>query len=116
MIIVPAQLETLRTRKDRTLSLTFGTQELEPGKAGQLMALNQSLCYLAIKAEPFHAAEQQLIADLKADIESSAKTPAMRLRGVLYRLWEQEGQGEEFTAYYERQMHKITEHYKSKLE
>ena len=116
MLIVAAQLETLRTRKDRTLSLTFGTQELDPSKAGQLMSLNQSLCYLAVKPEPFSAAETQLIADLKADIEGSAKTPAMRLRGVLYRLWEQTGDGEEFTPFYEREMHRITEHFKSKLE
>lgn len=116
MILLPAQLEGVRTRKDRTLSLSFGTQEISPDKMGQLMTMNQSVCFLAVKPDPFSKEETNLIADLKADIELQAKTPAQRLRGVLFRLWEQQGDTEEFTTYYEREMHKITEHFKSKLE
>ena len=116
MILLPAQLEGVRTRKDRTLSLSFGTQELSPDKMGQLMTMNQSVCFVAVKPDPFSKEETNLIADLKADIELQAKTPAQRLRGVLFRLWEQQGDTEDFTTYYEREMHKITEHFKSKLE
>ena len=116
MILIPAQLEGVRTRKDRTLSLSFGTQELSPDKMGQLMTMNQSVCFLAVKPDPFSREESNLIAELKADIELQAKTPAQRLRGVLFRLWEQHGDTEEFTTYYEREMHKITEHFKCKLE
>lgn len=116
MILLAAQLEGVRTRKDRTLSLSFGTQEISPDKMGQLMTMNQSVCFLAVKPDPFSKEETNLIADLKADIELQAKTPAQRLRGVLFRLWEQQGDTEDFTTYYEREMHKITEHFKSKLE
>ena len=117
MILLPAQLEGVRTRKDRTLSLSFGTQELSPDKMGQLMTMNQSVCFLAVKPDPFSKEETNLIADLKADIELQAKTPAQRLRGVLFRLWEQDYlNSEEFPTFYEREMHKITEHFKSKLE
>ena len=116
MIVIPAQLEGVRTRKDRTLHIGFGTQELEPAKAGAVMALSQQLCYLAIKPEPFSAAESTLIDNLKADIELNAKTPAQRLRGVLYRLWEQQGVSEDFPVFYEREMHRIIKHYKTKLD
>lgn len=116
MIILPAQLEGIRTRKDRTLHIGFGTQELDPTTAGQVMALSQQLCYLAIKPDAFNAAESDLIDNLKADIELTAKTPAQRLRGVLFRLWEQQGVSEDFPIFYEREMHRITEHYKTKLD
>ena len=116
MIILPAQLEGIRTRKDRTLHIGFGTQELDPSKAGAVMALSQQLCYLAIKPDAFNAAEADLIDNLKADIELTAKTPAQRLRGVLFRLWEQQGVSEDFPIFYEREMHRITEHYKTKLD
>jgi len=116
MIVIAAQLEGVRTRKDRTLHLGFGTQELEPAKAGALLSISQQLCYLAVKVEPFSKAESDMIADLKADIELTAKTPAQRLRGVLYRLWEQTSDGDDFPLFYEREMHRITEHYKTKLE
>jgi hypothetical protein len=116
MILLPAQLEGIRTRKDRTLTLTFGTQELAPAKMGHLLTMNQNVCFLAVKADPFSTEETQLITELKADIELTAKTPAQRLRAVLFRLWEQQGDTEDFPTYYEREMHKITEHFKSKLE
>lgn len=116
MILLPAQLEGVRTRKDRTLSLSFGTQELSPDKMGALLTMNQSVCFLAVKPDPFSKEESNLIADLKADIELQAKTPAQRLRGVLYRLFEQQGDTDDFASFYEREMHKITEHFKSKLE
>jgi hypothetical protein len=117
MLIVAAQLENLRTRKDRTLSLTFGTQELDPAKAGELMTLNQSLCYLAIKPEYFSAEEEEAIDSLHADLSDAGKTPSQRLRSVLFVNWQNDGQGfTTFAAYYAHNMERIIEHYKAKLD
>jgi len=116
MIILPAIVESIVSRKDRTWKVSFGTQEMSPDKAAALLTMNQQLCYLAIKAEHFHEEEQDLLEQLKADQELIGKSPGQRLRAVLYRNWEQNDQSfSSFTMYYEHMMAIITEHYKSKL-
>jgi len=116
MIILPAIVESIVSRKDRTWKVSFGTQEMSPDKAASLLTMNQQLCYLAIKPEYFHEEEQQMLEELKADQELTGKTPGQRLRAVLYRNWEQNDESfASFTMYYEHMMERITEHYKSKL-
>jgi hypothetical protein len=116
MIILPAIIESIVSRKDRTWKVSFGTQEMSPDKAAALLTMNQQLCYLAIKAEHFHEEEQDLLEQLKADQELIGKSPGQRLRAVLYRNWEQNDQSfASFSQYYEHMMAIITEHYKSKL-
>jgi hypothetical protein len=53
MIILAAQIEGLTSRKDKTVKVTFGTQELSPVDAAQVFQLNQRFCYIAIKEESF---------------------------------------------------------------
>jgi len=48
MIILPAQIEGLTSRKDKTVKVTFGTQELAPNDAAQVFQLNQRFCYFII--------------------------------------------------------------------
>jgi hypothetical protein len=57
MIILPAQIEGLTARKDKTIKVTFGTQELTPVDAAQVFQLNQKFCYIAIKEESFQQDE-----------------------------------------------------------
>ena len=51
MIIIPAQLESVGTRKDKTLKLTFGTNELSPAQASELFTIANQFGYLAFKDE-----------------------------------------------------------------
>ena len=116
MIILPAIIEGVTTRKDRTWKVTLGTQELPVEKAAELLTLNHQLAYVAIKPEYFHEAEQELLNSLQADEELQAKTPGQRLRAVLYRNFEQDAQGfSSFTSYYEHHMERLIEHFKGKL-
>jgi hypothetical protein len=116
MIILPAIVESIVSRKDRTWKVSFGTQEMSPDKAAALLTMNQQLCYLAIKPEHFHEEEQQLLEELKADQELIGKTPGQRLRAVLYRNWEQNDESfPSFTMYYEHWMEHFIAHMKSKL-
>ncbi len=43
------------------------------------------------------------------------KTPSERLRGVLYRYWENSKREETFESFYVTEMSRISDHYKSKL-
>jgi hypothetical protein len=116
MILLPAQVETITTRKDKTVKITIGTQELTPADAAKIFYLNQQFCYMALKPEPFTREESDLIGSMKADLDS-AKTPGQRLRGILFRNYEQDNKGyKDFNSYYIGEMDRICEHYKSKLD
>ena len=52
MILLPAQIESITTRKDKTVKITIGTQELTPADAAKIFYLNQQFCYMALKPEP----------------------------------------------------------------
>jgi hypothetical protein len=116
MIILPAQIEGLTSRKDKTIKVTFGTQELAPNDLAQVFQLNQRFCYIAIKEESFQQDELDTIESVKSDLESN-KTPSQRLRGILYINYQQDNEGyKDFMTYYLGKMDKICEHFKSKLD
>jgi hypothetical protein len=116
MIIIPAIYEGSRDLRDRTKKLTFGTNEITPEQAANLQMMVQEYCYLAIKMEPFTGEQQEIINDLKSDIDSFGKSPGQRMRGVLYRLWEQSSEGYvDFNLYYNFKMEQLISHLKTKL-
>lgn len=116
MILIAGIIEGISSRKDKTIKLTIGTQELAPAEVADIFLQANQFCFFAIKPEPFVKEEQYLIESLKADYDSS-KTPSQRLRGVLYRLFEKQPEGyKDFNSYYVAKMDQITDHYKSKLD
>lgn len=113
-LILAAYVEGIRSRKDKTIALTLGTQEMSPDKAGELFSINGQLitAYLSVKGI---SKEDQEIVDT-IDIEKSGKTPSQRLRNVLYLLWEQDNEGfKDKNLHYIHHMEKILDHYKSKI-
>ena len=117
MIIIPATIEGIRTRRDRTWALAIGTQELTPEKVAEISKMNGSMGYVAFKMEKFNNTEEEILESLKADYEDTGKTPGQRLRGVLYRAWEQKDENySEFYDFYQHHMEKIINHFKGKLE
>ena len=115
MILLPAQIESIASRKDKTIRLTIGTQELNPNTAAELFTMNQQFCYFAIKTESFLQNEVDLVNDLKADI--NVKTPSQRLRNILYINYQQNNEGfKDFNTFYISKMESICEHYKNKID
>lgn len=116
LIIIPAIYEGSRDLKDRTKKLTFNTNEVTPEQAASLQVMVQQFCYLAIKLEPFTRDQQEVINDLKSDIDAFGKSPGQRMRAVLYRLWEQVPEGyDDFNLYYQFKMEQLINHIKTKL-
>lgn len=115
MILIAGQIESLATRKDKTIRLTIGTQELTPAEAAEVFQLNQQFCYIGLKPEPFTSNETETIESLKTDYDS-IKSPSQRLRAILYRNYENNTEGyKDFNLYYIAKIDKICEHYKGKL-
>lgn len=116
MILLPAQIEGISSRKDKTVTIKLGTQELSPLDAANIFHLNQKFCYVAIKEEQFSQTEIEDVEGLKTDLEN-IKTPSQRLRAILYRNYDQNNEGyKEFSTYYQAKMDIICGHFKSKLD
>jgi len=117
MILIAAQVEGIQSRKDKTIKLTFGTQELMPSMAGDLFSLNNQMVYLAIKVEPFNKGEKEIIESSKVDELDGIKSNSQRLRAVLYILWEQNNEGfKTFSEFYNARMELLINQIKNKLQ
>ena len=113
--IVPVYIENITTRKDKTVKLTLGTQELSPANAGELFRLLGQLacCYIS----PKEIGQREIDQVDKLEPEMGGKTQSQRLRNVLYKMWDQNHEGyDEFNNYYHSKMDVLIEHFKSKLE
>jgi hypothetical protein len=116
VITIPAVIESVSTRRDKTYKVILGTQEMTPAEGAAILSLHQKECYVAIKAETFTKQESKAIESLKTD-DITIKTPSQRLRNVFYVMWQQSNDGyEDFTSFYAHKMERVIEFYKSKLE
>ena len=117
MLIIPAQLSTYSSLKDRTLKLVFETLEPTPEQLTGIALNQQKFGYLAFKIDTFRQIEKDVINKLESDYQEQGKSKAQRLRAVLYRYFEQDSKGYEvFDDYYNYQMEKLINHYKNKLD
>lgn len=117
MKVIGATIESLRSRKDRTWSITLGTQELTPDEAVEIMKLNGKMCFTAFKIDPYTNQEKDIIDSLEGTPDLNAKSLSERLRNVLYVWYSQSPQGfKEFKDFYEHYMSKYIDNIKSKLE
>lgn len=116
-IIIPGAIENLTSRKDRSWKITVGTQELTPEQVQQLTKLIQEFCYIAFKHEPFTTKEEGIIKTLQSELDFTGKSPAQRLRAILYLNWKHDTEGfKDANMHYVHHMEKIINHYKNKLD
>ena len=111
-----ATVEKIETRADRTVKVILGTRELTPSEMAELFAYsnNEVKAYLSDKGVSEEIIDE--IDSVELDIAPTVKSPSQRLRGVLYRLWEQDNEGyNDFNLYYLNKMEKFIEWIKNKL-
>ena len=108
-------MEGVRTRKDRSLAVTLGTQELSPNQAGQLVEMTGKLCAVYITEK--ESIPQEVIDQVdEADIDLPGKSQSQRIFSVLFVLFKQDPEGfENFNQYYHAKTEKIINHLKSKI-
>ena len=115
-ILFPGIIEGVSTRKDKTLKIVIGTNELTPEKSGLLLTLNQDFCYCALKIDELKSEEIEMLENVKSDYEDNKKSQAKRLQSVLFVWWKQDSQGfADFDTFYKHHTERIIEHYKNKL-
>lgn len=117
-ILKGAQLYMYRPRKDKTVSITFITQEQTPEEVMYIHTMLDTFGYLLFKAEETLTKEEiNEIDTLDTELYDNPKTQAQRLRAVLYRNFEQDAEGfQEFKEFYKNKTEQIIQHYKDKLD
>jgi len=108
-----AYLSGVSTRADRSLGVRFTTQEITPEDGAKWLSRNGDFGWLIFV--PNEAKEIELP---KVDAEASGKTSSQRLRGVLYKLYQQtqDVRTVDFEAWYRMEMNRIIDHEKAKLD
>lgn len=116
MIVLQCTLDSFRSLKDKSLKITFETQETTPQQMAEISKNSQTFGYLAFSGTMLTDEQLSEIDNAKTDLYDNAKTPSKRLRNVLYVAFEQDKKGfERFEDFYLHQMEKIITHYKNKL-
>ena len=115
-ILKQATVQSYRPKKDKTVSITFSTQEINDR---ELLAIHNSIDTFGI----LYFSQKQVLTELEkqeienADIKNNqGVSKSQKLRHVLYRLWEQKGKDGVFDTFYAHEMNRITQHFKDKLE
>lgn len=111
---IAAYVEGIRTRKDRTIAITLGTQELSPETAASLLAMSGNLVSAYISDKGI---SQQEIDDVdKLDVDLPGKSQSQRIRATLYVLFTQSPEGHQnFDDFYHAKTEAIINHLKAKI-
>jgi len=105
-----------KSMADRSIRLTFDTQEATPELMSNIQNSFQKTCVLAVSADNFTSDYLKEMENIKVDYNDGTKSPAQRLRGCLFRLWEQNPQGYKiFNDYYNGQMELLINRLKDQL-
>ena len=113
-LLLAAQVENVATRRDGSLKLTLGCQEMSSGKSGELVSMQNKVVALYISQKE---TVSQSVIDLvdQTDIDLPGKTKSQRQRAVLFRIWELDKEGHKtFESYYafkmEQHINELKEH------
>ena len=102
-LTTPVILNSYRPKKDKSVSITFETDEKTAQQIGELHSLVGSYGILLFKPEnQLTAAEIKEIDEL--DLEMGGKTKGQRLRNTIYKVWETTGSEVDFKDFYAERM------------
>ncbi len=98
-------------RKDGSMSLRFITQDITPEEKFVILQSYNTFGWLLFQEKAIQEADIP-----KADPDDTSKSPSQRLRAVLFVLWKQGNQLDNFEVFYRQMLEKFIDHIKGKLE
>lgn len=113
MIILPVIFDKIKPLKDKSLQLTFETQEINAEDMTTLFNLYNSLVYLGVKKTEINP-DMLNIKDLPKEFKND-KSPSQRLRAVLYIYWEKNKPDKDFETFYKKKMEEFINLVKDKI-
>ena len=125
-VIFEGGIDKVSTLADGSLRIYVGTPELSNETMVKVFSLIKKPGYVLVSTSSFSQEQIDAVEKATVNAEFSEKTPSQRLRGVFYKLWEQtqpksmngdtgELEYVDFDLFYKRQMNKLIDHFKTKL-
>lgn len=110
---INAILDSISTRKDKSLKLVFETNEVSDEEGMKLLKMRDQYGWLS-----FSEHKREITEDTKIFYsgELEGKTPSQRLRAVLYVYWQHSGSHGVFQSFYELQINRMIEKIKERLD
>ena len=126
-VVFEGGIDKVSTLADGSLRVYLGTPELTNATMVNLFSLIKKPGYVLISTNTINQEQIDAVEKATTNAEFSEKTPSQRMRGVMYKLWEKTqpktlngdtGEMEyiDFDLFYKRQMNKIIDHFKTKLD
>ena len=126
-VVFEGGIDKVSTLADGSLRVYLGTPELSNETMVNLFGLIKKPGYILISTNTVNQEQIDAVEKATTNAEFSEKTPSQRMRGVMYKLWEKtqpktlngdSGEMEyvDFELFYKRQMNKIIDHFKTKLD
>lgn len=113
-VLIPCQIENVSTRKDNTIKIVLGTNELSEGSAGKLFSMLNKFGFAHLS--PTEISQKELNEVDQLDPEMEGKTQGQRIRNVLYILFTQDNEGfSDFDSFYKNKTEKYISHLKTKI-
>lgn len=115
-ITLACYVENISTRKDKSVKIILGTQELSEGNAGSLFGLQNKIAavYISPKDEILQSEKDAMDA---AQSGIQGKSQSQRMRSVLFLLFRQNTEGHAtFEAYYLAKMEGFIESLKNRIQ
>lgn len=109
-ITVNTVITSLRSLTDGGLSLTVHTPELSPKEKAYFMELQ------GLNTKALFDPMEHKVPEVKIDREFESKTSSERLRAVLFVQWKQAKEPGEFAQFYKKEMEKIINAVKRRLD
>lgn len=104
-------ITSIRSRRDGSLGFSAETPELTDEEKVEFMRLQNNVLETL-----FIPKDEPNVPEIKINTDLQNKTQSQRLRGVLFRVWEQKGSLGDFSDYYEKEMDRVINLYKGVLE
>jgi hypothetical protein len=116
LISVPATVQGIKTMGNRSLRITVDSQEnLSDESLASVASLHEKYGHWCFAVEQVISPDDLLKLPPLTAREEDEKSPAVRLRNCLYRLWEQQGKKGEFEVFYHAKMSTFIEAVKERL-
>jgi len=113
---IQGNIANYRSLADKTLRLTFDTQEPTPETVTRIQQSLQLPGFIAFKPDEYLKRELDEIDKTKLELDDGKKSQSWRIRAHLYKLWEQNNEGfDSFEYYYRHHTEKYINNLKSKL-
>lgn len=116
LLQIMGSISKVTTLANKDVKVTLETGELTTQQMTQMFSVKGLPGWFVFKP---NALRQEDIPEIDADFDEVTKSPAQRLRGALYILWEQHAdrkQYPEFEVYYRAKMERIIESVKEKID